>query len=301
MSSVSVFFSKLGNFRQGLKSIFSLDYILHSKSLYFNLINSLCNDTSICLDPSSDFVVSLTTYGERIFNVALTIESIMQQSYKANRIILWLDEEEFDDESLPWSIVNLRRRGLEVKYCKNYKSYKKLIPLLLEGVYLPVVTIDDDILYPYNFLERFFYEYNKNPEVVLCYRAHKITFSPLNKIKQYKDWSFDYKKDDERFDLLPTGNFGILYPLNSLSKEVLNIDAFTELAPQADDLWFKLMTLSNNKKCKVIKRLNMSFVDNSLDCSTNLSSTNVDQGGNDIQILNLDKKYDFVNLLNKEL
>ena len=38
-----------------------------------------------------DIIVSLTTYGKRIYEVAVTIESIMEQTMKANRIILWID------------------------------------------------------------------------------------------------------------------------------------------------------------------------------------------------------------------
>ena len=37
-------------------------------------------------------IVSLTTYGKRLYDVAFTIESIMQQSVKANRIVLWLED-----------------------------------------------------------------------------------------------------------------------------------------------------------------------------------------------------------------
>ena len=39
----------------------------------------------------ADIIVSLTTYGRRIHSVYATIESLMEQTMKANRIILWLD------------------------------------------------------------------------------------------------------------------------------------------------------------------------------------------------------------------
>ena len=49
-------------------------------------------------------VVSLTTFGQRIFDVHLVVESIMQQTVLPNRIILWLDETEFNESSLPLSL-----------------------------------------------------------------------------------------------------------------------------------------------------------------------------------------------------
>lgn len=38
-----------------------------------------------------DIIVSLTTYGRRIHSVYMAIESVMEQTMKPNRIILWLD------------------------------------------------------------------------------------------------------------------------------------------------------------------------------------------------------------------
>lgn len=40
-----------------------------------------------------EVIVSLTTYGKRLYDVYLAIESIMQQSMKPNRIVLWLGDE----------------------------------------------------------------------------------------------------------------------------------------------------------------------------------------------------------------
>ena len=61
----------------------------------------------------ADIIVSLTTYGRRIHSVYATIESLMEQTMKANRIILWLDTS-FQGKPLPQSIEMLKQRGLEV-------------------------------------------------------------------------------------------------------------------------------------------------------------------------------------------
>ena len=78
---------------------------------------------------SSEIIVSLTTFGRRLWRVYLTIESIMQQSMKANRIVLWVNESY--KEKLPQILYLQMQRGLEVRFCKDIRSYTKLIPSLL--------------------------------------------------------------------------------------------------------------------------------------------------------------------------
>ena len=81
----------------------------------------------------ADIIVSLTTYGRRIHSVYATIESLMEQTMKANRIILWLDTS-FQGKPLPQSIEMLKQRGLEVAFCKDVRSYTKLVPALCKNV-----------------------------------------------------------------------------------------------------------------------------------------------------------------------
>lgn len=58
-------------------------------------------DKNIGVDKNSEhkLVVSLTTFGERIFTVHKTIESLMLQTLKPNHIVLWLAEDEFGASS----------------------------------------------------------------------------------------------------------------------------------------------------------------------------------------------------------
>ena len=45
----------------------------------------------------------------------------------------------------------------------------------------------------------------------------------------------------------------MLYPPKIFDIEVLNEEIFMKLAPRADDIWLKAMTLKNNKQCKKVK------------------------------------------------
>lgn len=94
-------------------------------------------------------VVSLTTYGRRARTAYLAIESIARGDVRPSRLILWIDEESLLN-SPPKTILRLQKRGLEVKGCKNYRPHKKYYPFVesQESFNLPLVTADDDILYP---------------------------------------------------------------------------------------------------------------------------------------------------------
>lgn len=71
-----------------------------------------------------EVVVSLTSYGERIRYAYLAIESIMQGALKPNRIVLWLSDDE-KDKILPATLQLQIKRGLEVRYCPDIRSYTK--------------------------------------------------------------------------------------------------------------------------------------------------------------------------------
>lgn len=54
-----------------------------------------CKESGVTNERNADkeVVVSLTTYGKRLYSVSLTIESIMQGTMKPNRLILWLQDD----------------------------------------------------------------------------------------------------------------------------------------------------------------------------------------------------------------
>ena len=90
-----------------------------------------------------EVIVSHPQFGNRLLKVSPAIESIMQGSMKPNRIMLWL-EEEMKGVTFPIAIRRQQERGLEVFFCKDFRSYKKLIPTLCKYPNAGIITIDDD-------------------------------------------------------------------------------------------------------------------------------------------------------------
>ena len=62
----------------------------------------------------NDVIVSLTSYPPRIKTVHLTIESLLMQTQRVKKILLWLSPEEFPnkEDDLPSELLNLLETAL---------------------------------------------------------------------------------------------------------------------------------------------------------------------------------------------
>lgn len=126
----------------------------------------------------NEYIVSLTSFPQRIKGIHNCIKSLLQQSYKPNKVILWLAETQFPNREgdLPNTLLRLRENGLEIKWCSDIRSYKKIIPALKEYQNANIITTDDDVYYPHNWLKGLVEASKVNPGTVCCYRAAKIIF-----------------------------------------------------------------------------------------------------------------------------
>lgn len=207
------------------------------------------NEMGITKDKLCDHevVVSLTTYGIRIYDVYLAIESIMQGSVKPNRIVLWLSEEEFKGRTLPMSLQKQMERGLLIEYCSDTRSFKKLIPSLKMFPDACIVTIDDDVMYDFDLLERLMITYKLNPNCVCANRIHRMKLDNNNMPISYMKWDWCVNKYDVNKLNFFTGVGGVLYPPQVFPSEVFNESVFMEICKYADDVWFNAMLLLNGK------------------------------------------------------
>lgn len=261
----------------------------HNKSL-------LCTSRGVTDEKWIDepLVVSLTTFGKRIMDVYLVVESIMQQTVKPNRIILWLDETEFDDSRLPVLLKRLCSRGLEIRYCPNIRSYKKIIPTLKLAPEATIVTIDDDVVYPLDFLEKLVDAYKDDKKCVYFYRGRYIDKRKKG-LAPYGSWKM-VKTAGKRMDILPTGIGGVMYPQGCFADSVLDESTFMDLCPKADDIWLRAMTILKEYPCCLIEypgRFRYSFVNIDRNQGVALSNKNFLNGENDKQ---LKKTFSFFNV-----
>lgn len=199
-------------------------------------------------------IVSLTSFPERIPEIFFNLYSLLNQTIQPDMLILWLAEEQFPnkEKDLSERVMGLQKYGLSIRWCKDIKSYKKLILSLKEYPNDIIVTADDDIYYPENWLEVLYNSYLRETQHIHCYRAHRITFNDKGEIGSYNTWPKCISTKDVSYANFFTGCGGVLYPPGSLHKDILNEELFMKLCPTADDIWFWAMAVLNNTKIRVV-------------------------------------------------
>ncbi|OBT19501.1 hypothetical protein A9263_15190 [Vibrio cyclitrophicus] len=249
--------------------------------------DSLISDNCLLNKP---LIVSLTTYNKRIHDVNIVIESIGRQTVKPNQLILWLDINEFPNyDSIPLKLQKMMSRGLDVRFCENLRSYKKLVPTLEQFPDSHIITIDDDIIYPDDMLELLIRDHKNHPDCLIGMRAHRVTYDKKGNIKKYKHWKKNIIDSEASDEIFLTTGAGTFFPYGVLSKELLNKKLFMEICPSADDIWVKVISMHSNVKCKRIndtRCFDSRFIIMGSSQDIGLFNTeNKIQNNNDIQLL----------------
>lgn len=187
-------------------------------------------------DLPGELVVSLTSYPPRFPTLHLTLQSLLRQSVKADRTVLWIAQPEF--ASVPESVRTLQRDGLEIRVCDDLRSFKKLVPAIEAFPDAYIVTADDDLYFPVDWLKTLL---AGSGDWITARRAHRVVVDDSGKLKPYVLWppaTVDSTDGAPREDLLPTTGAGVLFPPRSLHPDVTNRELFQRLCPDGDDLWF---------------------------------------------------------------
>ena len=201
-------------------------------------------------------IISLTTIPSRLDKVWLTTESLLRQSKKPDKVILWLAEEEFQGTGIPQELKRQQKRGLEIRYCKNLKSYKKFYYTMLEYPKDYVLVVDDDYIYSERLLAEMMNISAEYPDSIVCNRAHKIR-ADKNGIFPYLRWIWyenrRIREEHPSFHNFFTGSGGVLFPVWLLNKELYREDIFMEIAPYADDVWLNFNAWKSGIKSVMTK------------------------------------------------
>lgn len=240
------------------------------------------------------FVVSMTSFPERIRLVHYAVFSVLRQTHPPDVMVLWLVGAEFPqkEKDLPTELLDLCAKGLTIRWCdKNLKSYLKLIPAITAFSDDVIITVDDDIFYPPQWLENLLETHTQYPMDIVAHRAHRVAVDSDFEILPYTTWEMNIgdASNPSFFNFL-TGCGGVLYPPGALHSSVLDEERFMTLCPNADDVWFWAMALLNNRKIRVSQHCftRLIYVTPERDLGENddltLAKMNVASGGNDAQL-----------------
>lgn len=199
-------------------------------------------------------IVSLTSFPQRIKYVWKSISTILSQTVKPDRVVLWLADTQFPnkEQDLPAELLQLKEFGLEIMWCEDFKSLKKLLPTLKEFPNDIIVTADDDLYYEKYWLEELYSKYLENQSNVYCHRIARLNLTDnkisMIKTKYYKTNCYNIPSYLNSI----FGGSGCLIPPYSFNNEVFNIDMANKLTNNADDLWiWAMLTLNDIKVAEV--------------------------------------------------
>ncbi len=236
-----------------------------------------------------EFILSLTSFPARIDTLHIVIESLIRQKKKPDRLILWLSNEQFSGkETLPASLLEQERRGLEIRFVDDdLRPHKKYFYAMQEFPQANIITVDDDIFYPPRLIETLINTYEKHQKCICCNRAIRYTLYKGN-LKSYLEWDIVNRNTDvvPNYRLLPTGVGGVLYPSNSLNTELLfNSNIIKQTCLNGDDLWLNLMARMKSTQT-VISGRRVGLIPVLSTMKSALSANNI-YSGNDVQISRL--------------
>lgn len=197
-------------------------------------------------------IVSLTSHTkERLVNVPYFLyHSIFKYNYDYVKVVLTLYKE--DVQNIPPKLKEMIDLGLVelIVAEENLRCHLKYFYAMKKYRDLPIITIDDDSIYPKEMIPDFLKNAEKYPNTIIgrsgvlvdstkSYICNQLINYGLNNLQ----WSSFY--DKKFFNLNVEGYAGIYYPANILK---INDSMIAEINdyPRADDIYLFLIELRMN-------------------------------------------------------
>lgn len=240
-----------------------------------------------------EVIISLTTYPKRMGTVWIVLKAMLSQTYKPDKILLYLAEEQFPGHVLPDWAETYRKAGVEFVFCGDLKPHKKYYYAMQEYPEAVIITVDDDLIYDYDLIEVLMKSYLQFPHAISAMRTHKIAFDDEGHILPYLQWDHGCSKyiGEPIMRLLPTSGGGTLFPPHSLHPEVFCEENIRKCCLLADDLWLKVMAVLQGTPVVLAEETRpLNFIEGTQD--TALWQSNVSKKGNDHQLKAILELYD---------
>jgi hypothetical protein len=205
-------------------------------------------------------IISFTTIPSRIENIKPMVDSILNQSLKADEIILWVANSYKRLENNIETIIPdfIKQSNISVKYCEDVGPFTKLYYSLKQEWHNKetiIVTVDDDVFYPRHWFKRLLKQAKRTPEKAIGYRGRilsdKLDYKSSIKITNaptYKPIKVD----------IITGTWGALYKVKFFDESVFNKDLI-HANFMVDDIWITGHLAKNNIDRIVIKNVGIKL------------------------------------------
>ncbi|MDR2569113.1 MAG: hypothetical protein LBD23_02290 [Oscillospiraceae bacterium] len=240
-------------------------------------------------------IVSLTSYPARFHTLHICIKSLLWQSIKPDKIILYLGEDSAINQ-LSKKILYLTQFGLEIEHrSDNLKPHKKYFYVMQEYPDDIVITVDDDTIYDRRLISSLLQSYEQYPNAVSAKCVRALVKDKDGNLASYMDFSLVNRiVTQPSMQFLAIGVGGVLYPPYCIMNDAFDVEKIKNLCLNADDIWLKFMEIKNNVPVVWVPSygLHTKFITIPNTQDTALYKTNAGYTvDNDIYIQNLEELY----------
>jgi len=233
------------------------------KSVGNSLLNHLLvPDSKEFKSVNWEYVISLTSHPARFDTLDQSLKSLLEQRLIPRKI--YLNIAEVDIVKLPVAIKSLELGGiLKINPCSDLGPGKKLIPTLKAEDSLPIIVVDDDLIFETDLALKLMIQHHLSPNSVIASRVHKIEIEFDGKLSSYSKWRKNYAlSDGPASDLFATSGAGTLYKKEFFHKDVMDEATYKDLCFHTDDLWWYVQSKRVGVKTKRLPGFSvLNFID----------------------------------------
>ena len=165
-----------------------------------------------------------------------------------------------------------------------------------------IITVDDDMYYRKDMIERMLVAQKNDSTKVYSNYAHMITTDDNGEIAPYNSWIMD-RRGARGSNVFLLGVASCIYRRELLHNDVINDKLYTELAPNADDIWFFFMEVIKGTQRESLEysgsiNYPLDFFYQLIHDNASLNASNCGQSQNDIQFK---KVMEYYNLKDKDI
>jgi hypothetical protein len=238
---------------------------------------------------SWDHVISLTSHPARFSTLDESLKQLLDQHLIPKKV--YLNIAEVDMGKLPDSVKQLESGGiLKINSCSDLGPGKKLIPTLKLEETLPIIVVDDDLVFDSDLTLKLMVQHHLTPKNVVASRVHEIIFEANGDVAPYSKWVKNYSLSyGPGSHLFATSGAGTLYKKEFFHKDVMDEATYKELCFHTDDLWWHIQSKRIGVKTKRMPGFSvLNFIDGTQEVGLWQSGN---QDRNDPNLKGLLKKY----------
>jgi hypothetical protein len=236
------------------------------------------------------FIISLTSYPARYPKLPLVLDSLLNQTIKAEKIVLTLTKEE-SSKLTPELRKYIDSGKVELLIAnEDLRPHNKYFHAMQKYPAHAIITVDDDVIYAKTMAESLLKGYWDHPNCVVARRVHRKRRDRSGKLLPYSRWGYECKTvRTPSMELFATGVGGVLYPPNILDISDKDLPMIREIIG-ADDVF--LNHIETKKKIKVlyVKDASDKPLNDEKTQAQALHKTNCAGGANDRYIKKLEGK-----------